>query len=183
MSGLDILFACLICLIVSAVSISMGGTSLITVPVLIFLGMSSKNAIATNMFALIFLSVGGAAGFRKEVRIFGRRRIIIFTILTICGSLIGANLILAINEDILRKIITVMICAIVGTFLFRKNLGVRQRKEKVSKIRLIAGALSIFTLGIYGGFFSGGYVALFELCPYTGPGSGFSSGGVCYENI
>lgn len=139
---------------------SVGGTSLITVSVLISLGMISKNAIATNMFALIFLSISGAIGFRKEIKPTHYKMIVIFSILTICGSIIGANLILAINEDILKKVIAIVICVIASFFLFKKDLGVQERKEKISKMKFIAGVILIFILGIYGGFFSGGYVTL-----------------------
>ncbi|MBC8358363.1 MAG: TSUP family transporter [Candidatus Aminicenantes bacterium] len=69
MSLISILIVCSLSFIVSILSISVGGTSLITVPVLISLGMTSKNAVATNMFALIFLSMSGAVGFRKEIKL------------------------------------------------------------------------------------------------------------------
>ena len=69
MSLINILIVCFLSFIVSILSISVGGTSLITVPVLISLGMISKNAVATNMFALIFLSMSGAIGFRKETKV------------------------------------------------------------------------------------------------------------------
>ena len=67
---------------------------------------------------------------------------------------------LTINEDILKKIIAVIICIIAVSFLFKKDLGIQERKEKLSKMKFFIGALSIFALGVYGGFFSGGYVSL-----------------------
>jgi len=44
-------------LLTSIVSVITGSTSLITVPVMIQLGIEAHVAVATNMFALIFLSV------------------------------------------------------------------------------------------------------------------------------
>ena len=160
MDLISVLVVCFIAFIVAGISVVVGGTSLITVPLLISLGMTSKNAIATNMFALIFLSMSGAIGFKKEIKRFDNRNILIFSILTICGSVIGANLILAINQDILKKVVAIVICLIAGSFLFKKDLGVQEREEKISKIKFIIGTILIFTLGIYGGFFSGGYVTL-----------------------
>jgi hypothetical protein len=136
----------------------MGGTSLVTVPVLVSLGMISKNAVATNMFALIFLSLSGAVGFRKEIRITDHKRFVFFSILTICGSILGASFILAIDKGILKKVIAIMILFIAGSFLLKKDLGILKKKEKISKLKFFGGALLVFTLGIYGGFFSGGYV-------------------------
>ena len=160
MSIVNITIVSLISFLVSALSVSIGGTSLIMVPLLIWLGMASKNAIATNMFALIFLSISGTIGFRKEVNPTHYKMIAIFSILTICGSFIGANLILAIDEDTLKKVIAIIICIIAGSFLFKRNLGVQEKKKKISKMKYFIAALSIFILGIYGGFFSGGYVTL-----------------------
>jgi len=122
--------------------------------------MIPKSAVATNMFALIFFSMSGAIGFRKEIRITHHKMIVFFSILTICGSVAGANLILVIEKDILKKVIAIMICIIACSFFLKKDLGIQERNEKISKIKLGGGAILIFILGIYGGFFSGGYVTL-----------------------
>ncbi len=160
MGLISVLIICVLSFVVSIFSISVGGTSLITVPLLIFLGMISKNAVATNMFALVFLSASGAVGFRKEMRIDNYKMLAFFSILTICGSLIGATFILAIDKDVLKKVIGIMICVMASSFLLKKDLGLQERKEKFSRIQFISSAFSIFLLGIYGGFFSGGYVTL-----------------------
>jgi len=54
MNLINILIVCMISFLANIFSVSVGGTSLIAVPLLISLGMISKNAVATNMFALIF---------------------------------------------------------------------------------------------------------------------------------
>lgn len=158
MDFINILAICIISFVVSIFSVSVGGTSLITVPVLISLGMTSKVAVATNMFALIFLSISGAAVFRKEMKATHVKMIIIFSILTLCGSLLGANLVLAVDKDILKRIIAIIICVIAFTFLLKRDLGNKEMKERTSKWKFTIGTLAIFFLGIYGGFFSGGYV-------------------------
>lgn len=160
MDIISILAVCLISFVIGIISVSIGGTSLITVPVLIWFGMAPKNAIATNMFALIFLSISGAMGFRKEMKPNHYKMIAVFSILTICGSFIGANLVLAINENVLRRIIAIIMCIIAGSFLLKKDLGIQETEAKISKPKFFVGALSILILGVYGGFFSGGYVTL-----------------------
>ena len=42
------------------ISVVTGGTSLITVPAMMQLGIEPHVAVATNMLSLIFLSLGGA---------------------------------------------------------------------------------------------------------------------------
>lgn len=160
MDTISILTTCFITFVVCVIGVSVGGTSLITVPVLIWLGMIPKDAIATNMFALIFLSISGAVGFRKQMKPAHYRMIAVFSILTICGSFMGANLLLAVNEEMLKKAIAVIMCIIGSFFLFKKDLGIQERGKEISKFKFFSAGLSVFILGIYGGFFSGGYVTL-----------------------
>lgn len=144
-------------------SISVGGTSLITVPLLIALGMESKDAVATNMFALIFLSLAGAVGFRKEIKKESRKRLALFSVLTVFGSVIGAHIVLALSEDILKKVIGAMIIVISGSLFLKRELGLKESRGETSMVKFVLGALSVFALGVYGGFFSGGYVTLLTL--------------------
>jgi uncharacterized membrane protein YfcA len=53
-------------LFTSIISVVTGSTSLITVPVMIQLGIERHVAVATNMFALIFLGAGGVVPFWKS---------------------------------------------------------------------------------------------------------------------
>ena len=152
--------ACAVAFVVSIFSITVGGTSLVTVPVLIFLGMASRNAVATNMFALIFLSLSGAFGFWRKNSGLRPKAILPLVLLTAAGSLAGATLVLAIDNRVLRRIIAVMAVILAGVLFVRKDLGVEQRRQKIVAPAWAAAALLVFLLGIYGGFFSGGYVTL-----------------------
>ncbi len=160
MSLISIFIASFLSFFVSIFSVSVGGTSLIIVPVLISMGMISKNAVATNMFALIFLSLSGALGLRTGVKKTHYKMVAFFSILTICGSLLGANLILTIEKDILKKMIAIMVCIMAISFLFKRDLGIQEKKENISEMKFLSSSLLVFILGIYGGFFSGGYVTL-----------------------
>jgi hypothetical protein len=52
--------------VTSVISIVTGSTSLITVPVMIAFGVEPHVAVATNMMALIFMSVGGSLPFARK---------------------------------------------------------------------------------------------------------------------
>jgi uncharacterized membrane protein YfcA len=58
---------------------------------MIQLGIEPHRAVATNMFALIFLSAGGFTPFRKSGMVL-RRELPLMAILTIGGSVVGALL-------------------------------------------------------------------------------------------
>ncbi|MBN1405349.1 MAG: TSUP family transporter [Candidatus Omnitrophica bacterium] len=153
-----VVIAFFITLAVSFFSVSTGGTSLIMVPVLISLGMPPKNAIATNMFGLIFLSIGGTVGFRKHTN--DKARLLPLSLLTVIGSAAGAALILIIDPHILRRILAVIVCLIAVFVIFNNKLGIDSRKKPLPARRAVIGSSVIFILGIYGGFFSGGYVTV-----------------------
>lgn len=63
MSVGSILILAVIFLIASIISTIAGSTSLITVPVMLEFGVDPRIAIATNMLALTFMSVGGTLPF------------------------------------------------------------------------------------------------------------------------
>jgi len=155
-----IIIATIIYFFSGIISVSVGGTSLITVPILISLGMGAKVAIATNMFSLIFISATGAIGFRKEITKHHHKLIFVFTIVTLIGSALGAHIVLAINENIIKKTVAIVCIIIALLLILKKNLGINKGPKKIPKHKFFIGGLLIFILGIYGGFFSAGYVTM-----------------------
>jgi len=159
-SSLEIFVACIVSFLVSIFSTSVGGTSLITVPLLISLGMSPKEAVATNMFALIFLSAGGAGGFwrmRKEISL---KLLFFFSILTIAGSVIGAYFIISINKDVLKIVIATTVVLMSFSLFIKRRMGVESQEKGLTFEKITLTSLLVFALGAYGGFFSGGYVTV-----------------------
>jgi uncharacterized protein len=62
-----LLILVLIFFLTSLISVVTGSTSLITVPVMIEFGVDPHVAFATNMMALIFMSLGGSLPLRAKV--------------------------------------------------------------------------------------------------------------------
>lgn len=91
MDTISILTISLVAFVVGIISVSVGGTSLITVPLLIWLGLPAKNAIATNMFALVFLSISGAIGFKNQIKSTHYKTVALLALLTIVGSFLVQN--------------------------------------------------------------------------------------------
>jgi uncharacterized membrane protein YfcA len=143
----------------SVISVVTGSTSLITVPVMIALGIEAHVAVATNMLALIFMSVGGSLPFMGK-GVFSRSRLLPSIALTIIGSGLGAFLLLSVPLKALQITIAVAMIGVAVFSLLNKNLGQVSHDAPVSQIRTIAGYAMTFLLAIYGGFFSGGYVTM-----------------------
>ncbi len=142
----------------SIIGVVTGSNSLITVPVMLGVGMKSREAVATNMFALTFLSIGGSLSFLTNKAI-NTRKLPALIGLTLAGSAIGALLVLVVSAQTLRVLIPFFMIALAIFVLVNRNAGITSAPA-VSPNRTRAGYLATFLLGIYGGFFSGGYVTL-----------------------
>ena len=145
-------------LFTSIISVVTGSTSLITVPVMIQAGIDARMAVATNMFALIWMSAGGSVPFLRTTTI-DRQRLPLLVMLTLVGSIIGALLLLVISTASLSLIIAVAMLGITVFSLINHTAGVKTTRIPSRKAEW-AGYGVTFILGIYGGFFSGGYVTI-----------------------
>jgi uncharacterized membrane protein YfcA len=76
----------------------------------------------------------------------------------VIGSGVGALLLLHIPTEALRLTIAVAMIAVAGFSLAKRNEGTSQRP--VSNASRATGYAATFTLAVYGGFFSGGYVTM-----------------------
>src|SRR6476659_5120747 len=76
----------------SIIGVVTGSNSLIAVPAMFQFGIDPRTAVATNMFALVFMSLGGTIPFVRKGAI-DFRSISPLIVLTIVSSAIGASLV------------------------------------------------------------------------------------------
>ncbi len=139
------------------VSVVTGSTSLITVPAMIAIGIEPHVAIATNMLALVFLSVGGSLSFKGK-GVIDRRVLPLGIVLTVIGSALGALLLLRIPAGALRLTIAVALILVAFFSLLRRDGDATQ--HSVTTASRVMGHALTFVLAVYGGLFSGGYVTM-----------------------
>ena len=156
-----LLWLMLVFFVTSSVSVITGSTSLITVPVMFQFGIEPRTAIATNMFALIFLSVGGSLPFlRRKTTVADRRRLTLLVPLTLAGSLLGALSLPRVPQHSVSLIVSgAMIAVAIFSVVYRKS-GAPEFTAPPSAAAEFTGYALTFLLGIYGGFYSGGYVTI-----------------------
>ena len=106
MSPYEIALACLTGLVASIVGAIAGGNSLLTVPVLIALGLSSQQAVATNMVGVATLSAAAGGQFLRKGHV-PKHPTLGLIILAVPGSIAGAYIAVSISEHALRTIIVV----------------------------------------------------------------------------
>jgi uncharacterized protein len=143
----------------SVLSVITGSTSLITVPVMIQLGIEPHVAIATNMLALTFMSVGGSLAFTRKNVLVGSL-LPVNIVLTVAGSTLGALLLFKISDRMLDSVIALAMMAVAVFSLMRKDFGTEGAGVTVSSSRQLGGYAATFLLAVYGGLFSGGYVTV-----------------------
>jgi uncharacterized membrane protein YfcA len=89
----------------SSISVVTGSTSLITVPAMFKFGIDPRGAVATNMFALTFMSIGGSLPFLRGKDL-NRARLPVLIALTGVGSLVGALLLLVVAQQSVPLIVS-----------------------------------------------------------------------------
>lgn len=146
-------------LIASVISVITGSTSLITVPVMLQFGIEPRTALATNMLALTLMSVGGTLPFIGK-GVIDRPRLPLLIVLTLVASIVGALLVLVVPSRSMPLIISISMIVVTMLSIANRKAGVVPAEGIPSRIAEIAGYVVTFILGIYGGFFSGGYVTL-----------------------
>jgi len=159
MAGTQVFWLIVIFFLTSAISVVTGSTSLITVPAMLQFHIEPRMALATNMFALTFMSVGGTLPFLGSPNV-DRRRLPLLTALTLLGSVLGAFLLLRVPTRSVPMIVSVAVIAVAAFSVFYRKSGMQESAIPPSAGAEIAGYALTFLLGIYGGFFSGGYVTI-----------------------
>jgi len=159
MTGVHTVWLVVIFFLTSAVSVVTGSTSLITVPAMLQFHIEPRTALATNMFALTFMSVGGTLPFLRSPDM-NRERLPMLASLTLIGSVIGAFLLLRVPTRSVPMIVSVAVIAVAAFSVVYRNSGMQESAIAPSAGAEIAGYALTFLLGIYGGFFSGGYVTI-----------------------
>jgi uncharacterized membrane protein YfcA len=143
----------------SGIGVVTGSTSVITVPFMFQFGIDVRVAIATNMLALTFMSVGGTLPFLRT-NIVNRKPFPLLITLTLVGSAAGAVLLLIISPKAMPVIVSSSIIGLALFSMFYNHSDADLSAGAPSRERELAGYALTFLTGIYGGLFSGGYVTI-----------------------
>jgi uncharacterized protein len=127
--------------------------------VMMQLGVEPHVAVATNMLTLTLLSLGGTMPFLKGDLI-PKERLPALVGLTLLGSMGGALLLLAMPARVMPLVVACAMLAVVVFTLAKGDAGLSPVDGGAVRMPAIAGYGLTFLLGVYGGFFSGGYVAM-----------------------
>jgi len=154
-SILEIVGLILIGFIAGVINTLAGGGSLLTLPILIFLGLPPNIANGTNRIAILFQNIFTTAGFKSKGVITFPFSIYV-GISALIGSLIGAQIAVDIEGDTFNKILAVIMVVIVFYMVFKPKTTLLNAVERTSGKHLWISIFLFFFVGIYGGFIQAG---------------------------
>jgi len=132
-----------------------GGGSLVAMPLLIFMGLPSVEANASNRVAIFVQNMFSVQGFRsKGVSMFPFA--FHLAIPAIIGAIIGANLAVDISGKLFNRLLAIIMLVVIVLTVFKPYLTKHRLVENLSRKSRIASIITFFFIGIYGGFIQAG---------------------------
>lgn len=143
----------LIGLIASVFGTMVGGGSLLSIPFLILVGLPPQVAIATERFGGLGQTIASFIKFLRSNKIVWKY-VSILTVISLFGSLIGANILVRTDPKILHNIIGVTLIVLLPLIFLKRDLGIQS--SEVGRNNIIVGSAIYFLVQIFAAFFGGG---------------------------
>lgn len=138
-----------------------GSGSLISLPLLMFLGLPANIANGTNRIAILLQNVVGVTSFKKQ-KVLDTKAGFRLAIPTIIGSFLGALLAVDLNEKSMHNIIAGLLIGMFFLLIFKPSAWIKGKAGITEKKPSVFQIIIFFFIGIYGGFIQAG-VGLFML--------------------
>lgn len=133
-----------------------GGGSLITLPILIFLGLPTAVANGTNRVALVVQNTVAVWNFRRK-GFFDWKMGLLFGIPAMIGSILGAQLAIKTPDETFNKILAVIMLLVLWlTIKPPKKKTNSESDTQLSRNQKILGVIGFTLIGLYGGFVQAG---------------------------
>lgn len=132
-----------------------GSGSLLTLPLLIFIGLPPNVANGTNRIAIMLQSLVGSVGFRKQGAL-DLRAGLLLGIPSVAGSVAGALIALSINNKMMERIVGILLIVMFFVVLLKPEAWLKGKTEKGIGGSLWLNMIVFFLIGIYGGFIQAG---------------------------
>ena len=138
-----------------------GSGSLLTLPMLMFLGLPANVANGTNRIAIFLQNVVGVSSFRQQ-KLLDTRMGIWLALPAVIGSLAGAQIAVGLDEALMERIIGVLLAVMFFVILYKPGRWVKEQAGKSTARPTLLQFMIFFVIGFYGGFIQAG-VGIFLL--------------------
>ncbi len=133
-----------------------GGGSLLSLPILIFLGLPPSVANGTNRIAVLVQGIANVAGYKSKGMEVSSRFIWYLSATATVGTLIGSKLAIEIDDRLFNRILAVVMLLMVLLMIFQPKTSVSGLTERITGKYNFWGMVAFFFIGIYGGFIQAG---------------------------
>ncbi len=138
-------------LVAGFINTTAGGGSVLTLPLLMFLGLPANVANGTNRIGILFQSIIGVVIF-KQKKVFQLSTDIRLVIPAIIGSVAGAFFAVEINVELLEKIIAGLMVVMLLLVVLKPGVWIAEHAERVNPKPTVWQYALFFFIGVYGGF-------------------------------
>lgn len=138
-----------------------GSGSLVTLPLLIFMGLPATVANGTNRVGVLVQNLFSLESFRRNDALDWRGSWML-GLPAVVGSIIGAQIAVDLNEVLMRRVIGVVMVIMLVVILIQPKRWLEGMLEKIDSKPSLWQILLFFVIGIYGGFIQAG-VGIFLL--------------------
>ncbi len=128
-----------------------GGGSIITLPLLIFLGLPAAMANGTNRIALMLQNIVAITNFRHK-GYFPWKLGLIWGIPALLGAIAGAQLAVTIPEETFNRILAVVMFGVLGLIIWKPKTSSHLQAREIASNNKLVGIGVFFLIGAYGGF-------------------------------
>jgi uncharacterized membrane protein YfcA len=142
-------------MIASFLNVTSGGGSLVSLPILIFMGLPSPIANASNRLGIIGQNIFAVAGFRSK-GVHAWPYSLYIALSAFVGAIIGAKISVDLDDELFNRIIAVVMILVVLMTVFKPIKTGELSVERMDRKSVIKGIIVFFFIGIYGGFIQAG---------------------------
>jgi len=132
-----------------------GGGSLLTLPLLIFMGLSGSVANGTNRIAIFCQNIFAIRGFSKRGML-PLQMALLCTPSALLGSWVGANLAINLDDQVFKRVLAMIMIGVLIFTAIDPMKRFRQEDVQFGLWRKTLIVISFFGVGIYGGFVQAG---------------------------
>ncbi|HPF52536.1 MAG TPA: sulfite exporter TauE/SafE family protein [Draconibacterium sp.] len=128
-----------------------GGGSMLTVPLLMFMGLPANIANGTNRVAILLQNAVGVQTFRKK-KVLDLKTDYRLAVPAVVGSILGALIAVEMNVDLLKKVIAGLMVVMLLIVVLKPEVWVKERAGAVLAKPSLLQYVIFFLIGLYGGF-------------------------------
>lgn len=132
-----------------------GGGSLLTLPLLIFMGLPPAVANGTNRIAIVVATLSANIGYASK-KVVTYPFSIYLGISALFGAILGARIAIEIDGAIFNRILAIIMIMVVLIMVFKPKMADHLSQERTTGKHLVISLVVFFFIGIYGGFINAG---------------------------